>query len=105
MALRRFDIEAGGDAFAFKADTEPTIKFWLAKYPEERKRSAVIPLLWLAQKDNEGWLSEPAMRYSSPLKLLDDLRGMGEQAAFARREGQQRRPLSRRVRHSNRVCS
>ncbi|MEE2877685.1 MAG: NADH-quinone oxidoreductase subunit NuoE [Pseudomonadota bacterium] len=62
MALRRFDIEAGGDTFAFKPETEPTIAFWLGKYPEERKRSAVIPLLWLAQKDNEGWLSEPAMR-------------------------------------------
>lgn len=62
MALRRFDIEAGGDSFAFKAETEPTIAFWLGKYPAARKQSAVIPLLWLAQKDNEGWLSEPAMR-------------------------------------------
>ena len=62
MALRRFDIEAGGDDFAFKAETEPTIAFWMAKYPEGKERSAVIPLLWLAQKDNGGWLSEPAMR-------------------------------------------
>lgn len=62
MALRRFDIAAGGDHFSFKPETEPTIQFWLDKYPEERKRSAVIPLLWLAQKDNKGWLSEPAMR-------------------------------------------
>ena len=62
MALRRFDIEAGGDSFAFRAETEPTIAFWLGKYPEARKQSAVIPLLWLAQKDNDGWLSEPAMR-------------------------------------------
>lgn len=62
MALRRFDLEAGGDTFAFKPETEPTIAFWLGKYPEDKKRSAVIPLLWLAQKDNAGWLSEPAMR-------------------------------------------
>ena len=62
MALRRFDMEAGGDSFAFKPETEPTIAFWLGKYPEGKKRSAVIPLLWLAQKDNGGWLSEPAMR-------------------------------------------
>lgn len=62
MALRRFDLEAGGDSFAFKPETEPTIEFWLGKYPEDKKRSAVIPMLWLAQKDNEGWLSEPAMR-------------------------------------------
>ncbi|MEO9969286.1 MAG: NADH-quinone oxidoreductase subunit NuoE [Hyphomonadaceae bacterium] len=62
MGVRRFDIEAGGDAFQFAAETEPKVAFWLAKYPEVRKRSAVIPLLWLAQKDNAGWLSEPAMR-------------------------------------------
>jgi SAM-dependent methyltransferase len=37
------------------------------------------------------------VRYSSPLKLLDDLKGMGEQAAFAKRGGQERRPLSRRM--------
>lgn len=62
MALRRFDIEAGGDSFAFKPETEDKIAFWRAKYPADRQRSAVIPLLWLAQKDNNGWLSEPAMR-------------------------------------------
>jgi NADH-quinone oxidoreductase subunit E len=62
MALRRFDIEAGGDAFAFNSETEEKIAFWRAKYPEDKQRSAVIPLLWLAQKDNAGWLSEPAMR-------------------------------------------
>ncbi len=61
-SIRRFDIEAGGDSFSFKPETEAKITFWLSKYPEERKRSAVIPMLWMAQKDNAGWLSEPAMR-------------------------------------------
>ncbi len=62
MSKRRFDLAAGGDDFTFKSDTEPKIDFWMSKYPDDRKRSAVIPLLWLAQKDNKGWLSEPAMR-------------------------------------------
>jgi len=62
MGVRRFDLKAGGDQFSFAAETEPKIAFWLGKYPADRKRSGVIPLLWLAQKDNEGWLSEPAMR-------------------------------------------
>lgn len=62
MALRRFDLEAGGDTFAFKPETEEKIVFWRNKYPADKQRSAVIPLLWLAQKDNNGWLSEPAMR-------------------------------------------
>ena len=62
MSVRRFDLTAGGDEFIFDVDTEDKIEFWMSKYPEDRKRSAVIPLLWLAQKDNGGWLSEPAMR-------------------------------------------
>lgn len=37
------------------------------------------------------------VRYEHPIKLLHDLKGMGEQAAFATREGQARRPLSRRI--------
>lgn len=37
------------------------------------------------------------VRYSHPMKLLEDLKGMGEQAAFAPRDGQERRPLSRRI--------
>jgi len=37
------------------------------------------------------------VRYEHPLKLMQDLKGMGEQAAFAKRDGQARRPLSRRT--------
>ena len=37
------------------------------------------------------------VRYSHPMKLLQDLKGMGEQAAFLKRDGQERRPLSRRI--------
>ena len=31
---------------------------WLAKYPREGRRSAVIPALHVAQEGNGGWLSE-----------------------------------------------
>lgn len=61
MALRRFHSEQP-EGFEFLAATEPKIEFWLNKYPQGKQRSAVIPMLWLAQKDNGGWLSEPAMR-------------------------------------------
>lgn len=50
------------DSFAFSRTGEKMVKYWLAKYPKGKERSAVIPLLWIAQKDNGGWLSEPAMR-------------------------------------------
>ena len=35
----------------------------LTKYPKERKKSAVMPLLYLAQKQNENWISLAAMKY------------------------------------------
>ena len=37
------------------------VQWWIAKYPPERKASAVIPVMWLVQKQ-EGWVSEPAIR-------------------------------------------
>ena len=49
-------------SFAFSAESKPEVDFWLAKYPADRKRSAVIPLLWVAQKQAGGWTPEPAMR-------------------------------------------
>ena len=33
----------------------------IAKYPEGREASAVISLLWLAQKQNDYWLPKPAI--------------------------------------------
>lgn len=60
MSVRRLAKEQP-DSFAFNKKSEADIKFWRAKYPEEKKASAVIPMLWIAQKQ-EGWVSEPAIR-------------------------------------------
>jgi len=38
------------------------IEQWAQKYPPERRQSAVIPALLLAQKANGGWLSEDIIR-------------------------------------------
>jgi NADH-quinone oxidoreductase E subunit len=35
----------------------------LKKYPEKRKKSAVMPLLYLAQRQNENWIPLAAMKY------------------------------------------
>jgi NADH-quinone oxidoreductase subunit E len=48
-------------SFAFSKATMKAAKEWIAKYPEGRQQSAVIPILWLVQKQ-EGWVSEPAIR-------------------------------------------
>ena len=60
MSVRRL-AEEQPESFAFSKASEEKVAFWMNKYPEDRKASAVIPLLWLAQKQ-EGWVSEPAIR-------------------------------------------
>ena len=61
MSVRRLAAEQP-ESFAFSKESEQKVAFWMKKYPEEKKASAVIPLLWLAQKQ-EGWVSEPAIRH------------------------------------------
>jgi NADH-quinone oxidoreductase subunit E len=45
----------------FAPDTLEKATWWMSKYPAERKQSAVIPILWLIQKQ-DGWVCEPAIR-------------------------------------------
>jgi NADH-quinone oxidoreductase subunit E len=60
MSVRRIAKDQPA-SFAFSPESEAKVEFWLNKYPADRKASAVIPLLWIAQKQ-ENWVSEPAMR-------------------------------------------
>lgn len=60
MSVRRLAAEQPA-SFAFKPETMEQARWWLAKYPPERKASAVLPIMWLAQKQ-EGWVSEPAVQ-------------------------------------------
>lgn len=53
-------------AFKFSKDSQKLADWWIAKYPADRRQSAVIPLLWLVQKQ-EGWVSEPAIRFLGEL--------------------------------------
>lgn len=57
--LRRLHPEQP-ENFAFTAANAKWAKEQIAKYPENRAQSAVIPLLWRAQ-EQEGWLSRPAI--------------------------------------------
>ncbi|HVK81270.1 MAG TPA: NADH-quinone oxidoreductase subunit NuoE, partial [Verrucomicrobiae bacterium] len=60
MSVRRLAAEQPA-SFAFSDATMEQVRWWMAKYPPERKQSAVIPILWLVQKQ-EGWVSEPAIQ-------------------------------------------
>lgn len=49
------------DTFAFTAESMNQAKAILAKYPADRKASATMPLLTLAQRQNDNWLPRAAM--------------------------------------------
>ena len=60
MSVRRL-AKVQPASFAFSKATKAKCDWWMQKYPADRKQSAVIPILWLVQKQ-EGWVSEPAIR-------------------------------------------
>ncbi len=63
MAVRRLapaDIQP--KEFSFTADNLAWAKLQIAKYPQGRQASAVIPLLWRAQEQAGGWVPEAAIR-------------------------------------------
>lgn len=61
MSARRLAIRQPED-FALSASAKKEISQWVKKYPKGRQRSAIIPALWIAQKDAGGWLPELALR-------------------------------------------
>ena len=60
MSVRRL-ADQQPDSFAFTPENEEKCAEILTKYPEGRQASAVIALLWLAQKQNDYWLPKPAI--------------------------------------------
>jgi len=60
MTVRRL-AEIQPESFAFSEANTAWAYKEIAKYPEGRQASAVIPLLWRAQ-EQEGWVTEPAIR-------------------------------------------
>ncbi|MFN3584676.1 NADH-quinone oxidoreductase subunit NuoE [Phenylobacterium sp.] len=60
MSVRRLSPDQP-ESFAFSAETLKKAKAWIANFPPGKQQSAVVPILWLVQKQ-EGWVSEPAIR-------------------------------------------
>jgi len=68
MSTRRLaPAELQPQEFAFTADNLAWAKQQIAKYPEGRQQSAVIPLLWRAQEQAGGWTSQKAIEYIADL--------------------------------------
>jgi NADH-quinone oxidoreductase subunit E len=51
------------DGFEFSKENLKKAKEYISKYPAGKQRSAILPLLDLAQRQNGGWLSQPALDY------------------------------------------
>jgi NADH-quinone oxidoreductase subunit E len=60
MSVRRL-AEVQPATFEFTPENEAFCEKIIAKYPEGRQASAVISLLWQAQKQNGYWLPRPAI--------------------------------------------
>ena len=63
MSVRRLaPKELQPASFAFTEENLAFAKQQVAKYPAGRQASAVIAILWRAQEQNDGWVSEAAIR-------------------------------------------
>jgi NADH-quinone oxidoreductase subunit E len=63
MSVRRLASDQPSAPFAFTADNLSWARATIAKYPQGKQASAVIPLLWRAQEQNAGWVSRPVLEY------------------------------------------
>jgi len=72
MSVRRL-AAVQPTSFTFLPETMEKANWWIAKYPDSRRQSAVIPLLWLVQKQ-EGWVSEPAITAIAKLLGMAQIR-------------------------------
>jgi len=57
----------------FSADALALVQKIIARYPEGKQKSAVLPLLHLAQAEFQGWLSIPVMDYVASLLKIQPI--------------------------------
>ena len=57
----------------FSDDKLTQVKEIIARYPDGKQKSALLPVLHLAQENNGGWLSVEAMDYVASLLKLEPI--------------------------------
>ncbi len=72
MSVRRLD-KVQPDSFKFSRQNLSWAKAKIREYPKGKQASAVIPVLWKAQ-EQEGWTSEPAIRYVADMLDMSYIR-------------------------------
>jgi NADH-quinone oxidoreductase subunit E len=76
LSLRRLAPEQP-KSFAFTPENLAWAQKQIKKYPEGRQASAIVPILWRAQEQNGGHVTEPMMRVIgemlglSPIRVLE----------------------------------
>ena len=76
MSLRRLAAEQPA-SFTFMPENKAWADKQIKKYPDGRQASAVVPLLWRAQEQNSGHVTEPMIRvigemlHMSPIRVLE----------------------------------
>jgi NADH-quinone oxidoreductase subunit E len=82
MAVRRLaPPELQPKDFSFTAENFDWAKDQIAKYPEGRQQSAIIPILWRAQEQAGGWLPQKAIEHVAALLGMPKIRAL-EVATF-----------------------
>lgn len=74
MSISRRIADNQPDHFAFSAENKKKIKDILAKYPKDRKNSAVLPLLDLAQRQHDNWLPMKAIEAVAEICDMAEIR-------------------------------
>ena len=73
MSVRRL-AEKQPPTFTFTPENLAWAKTQIAKYPQGRQQSAVIPILWRAQEQSGGWLPQKAMEAVAELLGMAKIR-------------------------------
>jgi NADH-quinone oxidoreductase subunit E len=74
MSVRRLaEASVQPASFAFRGENADWAKATIAKYPEGRQQSAVIPLLMRAQ-EQEGWVSKAAIEHVAAMLDMPQIR-------------------------------
>ena len=73
MSLRRLAPEQP-KSFAFTPENQAWAELQIKKYPEGRQASAVLPILWRAQEQNGGHVTEPMVRVVAEMLGLSTIR-------------------------------
>jgi NADH-quinone oxidoreductase subunit E len=82
MSVRRLaPADVQPKSFAFTKANQEWANAQVKNYPEGRQQSAIIPLLWRAQEQTDGWLPEAAIRHVADFLGMAHIRAL-EVATF-----------------------